>query len=401
MKKQAIAIAIASALVSPSAFAAQDTSGMQFTSASEGFYASLRARLDFSSGDNDANISASSSRVGIRGSNDLGGGLSGFYQWEAGVNIDNGSSLGSVRLGHVGLRGGFGEMVVGSFWTNDYNWTHGSTDVANTNSGYLNYNDERSARGNKAIQYTTPDLNGFQGAIRVQAGGDNDDNDLDSWNLAGVYAIQGFTVAGSYNSVADGVNGDYINSAISAANGITDSDRINFAVDAVGATNGVNATPGVDSGVDGVAANAGNVAPADLDSWTLRLGYAQDNWYVNGWYGEDGASEASVAVANTTAATNGAASFNLLDAERFSIAGGITLDKVHLYALYEQVESGIASTGFTSPLLSGTRADSYGTVGVQYDLGAQSRVWIEYFSRDLESDTSADDVVGIGLRHDF
>ena len=47
MKKQALAIAIASALVAPSAFAAQDTSGMQYTSAAEGFYASIRAQVGF------------------------------------------------------------------------------------------------------------------------------------------------------------------------------------------------------------------------------------------------------------------------------------------------------------------------------------------------------------------
>ena len=386
MKKQAIAIAIASALVSPSAFAAQDTSGMQFTSASEGFYASLRARLDFSSGNHGANVDASSSRFGIRGSNDLGGGLSGFYQWEAGINIDNGNDIGGVRLGHVGLRGGFGEFVVGSFWTSDYSWTHGSTDIANTYSGYLNYSDERPARNSKALQYTTPDLNGFQGAIMVRADNsgansqnaddpvticvngttvtsvtncsgtevvvdgtaasdaDPDANDLDAWNIAGVYAIQGFTVAGSYNSVADGVSGD------------TD---------------------------------------VDLDSWTLRLGYAQDNWYVNGWYGEDGLSEGQF-----TDASSGDVRVDN-DRENFSIAGGITLDKVHLYALYEQASDGSTTTDTAGGTTSTASEDSRGTVGVQYDLGAQSRVWVEYYSRDLDSSPETDDVVSLGLRHDF
>ena len=355
MKKQAIAIAIASALVSPSAFAAQDTSGMQFTSASEGFYASLRARLDFSSGNHGANVDGNSSRVGVRGSNDLGGGLSGFYQWEAGVSIDNGGGV-STRLGHVGLRGGFGEMIVGSFWANDYNWTHGSTDIANNYSGSLSYDGERRGRISRALQYTTPDLNGFQGAIMVRANDDGkdtdadgpaeaDQNDLDAWNIAGIYAIQGFTVAGAYNSQADGVSGD---------------------------------------------------SPADLDSWTLRLGYAQDNWYVNGWYGEDSLSEGQ-----STAADGAVTVPN--DTENFSIAGGITLDKVHLYALYEQQSDGETITSAAGVRTSTAEEDARGTVGVQYDLGAQSRVWIEYASRDLEggSDTEVDDVVGIGLRHDF
>ena len=61
----------------------------------------------------------------------------------------------------------------------------------------------------------------------------------------------------------------------------------------------------------------------DLTSWTIRLGYAQDNWYVNGWYGEDDSSE-----------SDGKA-----DAELFSVAGGVEVDRVNVYALYEAVEN--------------------------------------------------------------
>ena len=113
-------------------------------------------------------------------------------------------------MGLVGLRGAFGEVVAGSFWTNDYFWTHGSTDIANVYSGYLNYSNVREARSERSIQYTTPDLNGFQGAFLVGVGNSDNDadgdngNDLDSWNLSAQYAIQGFTVAGSYNVITDG-----------------------------------------------------------------------------------------------------------------------------------------------------------------------------------------------------
>ncbi|MGI9307284.1 MAG: porin [Gammaproteobacteria bacterium] len=382
MKKQALAIAIASALAAPSAFAAQDTSGMQYTSAAEGFYASLRAHLDFSSGTNDADINAGTSRIGLRGTNDLGGGLAGFYQWEARATFSGSSPLDQVRLGHVGLRGNFGEFVVGRFWSNDYNWTHSSTDVANVYSGYLNYTDQRGGRVGEAIQYTTPDLNGFQGAILVRMGGDNSDdrsdpadpmtneynsvvngaradNDLDNWTLAGTYTVQGFTVAGSYSTEIDGL----------VASNAEDSN---------GATAG------------GMTA----ASTTDLTSWTVRLGYAQDNWYVNGWYGEDALSEgvtysADVVDTSSNADTNrAAANVALADRELISVAGGVALDKVNVYALYETRELGMVE-------------DTYGTVGVQYSLGSNSRVWIEYWSRDLDSDTTAEDLVNLGLRHDF
>ena len=90
---------------------------MQYTSASEGFYASIRAAL-YANGEKEngsANIGGAFSRFGVRGTNDLGGGLEGFYQYEAGIGIDNGRNPNSdghseavtTRLGNVGLRGGF------------------------------------------------------------------------------------------------------------------------------------------------------------------------------------------------------------------------------------------------------------------------------------------------------
>ena len=410
MKKQALAIAIASALVAPSAFAAQDTSGMQYTSAAEGFYASIRAQVDFSNGNNDANINGGSSRVGIRGTNDLGGGLEGFYQWEVEVGIDDGTpdsgndSEIHTRLGHVGLRGAFGEVVAGSFWTNDYFWTHGSTDIANVYSGYLNYSNVREARSERSIQYTTPDLNGFQGAFLVGVGNSDNDadgdngNDLDSWNLSAQYAIQGFTVAGSYNVITDGQVASGSNDPSTCAVSITSPISVPVTLPSVftelgeADCNTLNQTISIPNAGGTIPVSiAGNFEAADdsrayedLTSWTIRLGYAQDNWYVNGWYGEDDSSE-----------SDGKA-----DAELFSVAGGVEVDRVNVYVLYEAMEN--ANGGEVGV------EDSYGTLGVQYTLGSNSRVWIEYWSRDL-GNTAAnpnrneenDDIINIGLRHDF
>ena len=412
MKKQALAIAIASALVAPSAFAAQDTSGMQYTSAAEGFYASIRAQVDFSNGNNDADLNEGSSRIGIRGTNDLGGGLEGFYQWELGVGIDDANEELDQRLGLVGLRGAFGEVVAGSFWTNDYFWTHGSTDIANVYSGYLNYSNVREARSERSIQYTTPDLNGFQGAFLVGIGNSDNGssditvsdadgnagsvsvadpdngNDLDSWNLSAQYAIQGFTVAGSYNVITDGqtVSGEYTPSTcrFNITSPLAPGQEANIPsalthldMAACNAFNQNIAVQGINVNVNGEFTDAmDDRVYEDLTSWTIRLGYAQDNWYVNGWYGEDDRSEV---VGNE-------------DSELFSVAGGVSVDRVNVYALYEAVENAGGSAGVE---------DSYGTLGVQYTLGSNSRVWIEYWSRDLDSDTAAEDVINIGLRHDF
>ena len=334
MNKKLLATAIAGAMIAPSAFAAQDTSGMQYTSAAEGFYASIRARFNSGGTDNaGAEIQNSTSRFGVRGTNDLGGGLSGFYQYEAGVSIDNGGGL-STRLGHVGLRGAFGEVVAGSIWTNGYNMTYGSTDIANVASGNVVYTTLFPGRESNVVQYTTPDFNGFQASALVQM--DNkgtatveDGSDIDHYMLTAKYGTQGFTAGVAYSVVADALT--------------------------------------TSAGTD------------DHTGYALKLGYAQDNWYVNTWYAEDNRD-------------NENSDTPLEDTETFSIAGGISVSKVNLYALYETQDNVDGNNGVE---------DNYGTFGVQYNLGARSRVWVEYANRDLESDAEKDDYVTIGLRHDF
>ena len=57
------------------------------------------------------------SRLGFRGSEDLGGGLAAIFNLESGVNVDSGASANATkyfdRASVVGLRGGFGTLTVG------------------------------------------------------------------------------------------------------------------------------------------------------------------------------------------------------------------------------------------------------------------------------------------------
>ena len=423
MKKQALTLAIAAALSAPSALAAQDTSGMHYTSASEGFYASIRAR--YHSGghkDDGGDIQNSSSRIGVGGTNDLGGGLEGFYQWELGVNIDNGSPAGSVRVGRVGLRGAFGQVQAGSFWATSNDFVTGSTDVANVNSGNLV---NTGYRVSKSLEYTSPNLNGFQGALRVgvsnerssdcsvtvrdaatlgattvpNADGDmgmaspavarlvsctgavaKDDNGVDSWNLAAKYEVQGFTVGALYHRVSDDL------AAVSAVTSVGDDNRYG----------------GADANADTIVSKKKD----DRNEWAVRLGYAQDNWYVNGWYGvsnaqsataynngADNAPSASVAADHTDVANNDTpGKVNDEDVTNLSMAAGVTLDKVGLYAVWEQQKNagGVDGTDKT-----------YSTVGAQYNLGSQSKVWLEYAMQDFDNDKNAENYFTAGLQHNF
>jgi predicted porin len=390
MKKKALALAVAGAFFAPASYAAQDTSGMQYTSAAEGFYASIRAQFSTEKKtDGGAGIGNSSSRFGVRGSNDLGGGLKGFYQYEAGVSSDNNGGL-LTRLAHVGLEGAFGRVWAGSGWVETHNMTYGATDIGNFGGGNLSYTDLRPGRDNDVIQYRTPDISGFQGALgfNMKAGADNDssadgnadkdDNNLEMWTAAAKYSVQGFTGAFAYSVRPDS------RFDVSAS-----SDR-RHNLDGNGMRTGTPSTAVADQ------LHVVN-APSkkdDMTAWSARLGYAQDNWSVNGWYGKNN--------------TGDFASGYYEDATFFSMAGKVSVGKVDLYAVWEKSEA---------PTKRVSRVDETNdyeyerdardnevtntVVGISYQLGSRSKIWMDYVAQDDETKTNEEDFVNIGLRHDF
>ncbi|MGC4240763.1 MAG: porin [Herbaspirillum sp.] len=116
------------------------------------------------------------SRIGFKGVEDLGGGLSAVFQLETGFNNDNGALNGQDpnttnlfrRKSVVGLSGGFGTVLVGR-----------QTDFADTISAYTSVNDFGGVTGavghnlnrlegtrtNNSISYTTANLSGFTGNL--------------------------------------------------------------------------------------------------------------------------------------------------------------------------------------------------------------------------------------------
>ena len=115
LKNKTLALVVASALVMPSALAVEGSDGMHYTSAGEGFYASIRLRFNSGGSDGDnASIGDQSSRLGVQGTSEMSHGLEGFYRYETAFDVNNGSQgFGNTRLAYVGLRGGFGSVRVG------------------------------------------------------------------------------------------------------------------------------------------------------------------------------------------------------------------------------------------------------------------------------------------------
>ena len=360
LKNKLIALAVAGALVAPNALAVEGSDGMHYTSASEGFYASVRLR--FNSGATDtanASIANQSSRLGVQGTGEMSHGLEGFYRYEAAFSTEQGNGF-STRLGYVGIRGGFGSFRVGSDWSDSYNWVTGSTDIANVNSGNFNYNDDYAGRSSNAFHYRTPDFNGLQVAARFDFDGGDDtavgmtlaadagtpvpaeDSELDAWELSAKYSFSGFTVAGTYLN-----RPDYL-TAVDDARMVTGAE--------------------------------------DKTAWAVGASYGQDNWSVATWYGENNASDYGYHHEADAAASEGV---QKQDETVFSVAGNVSVGKSGVYVVHETKEN----------LLS--MDDTSTAFGVEYRLNSKSKTWIEYAARDYDSNPAADDYVTIGLRHDF
>jgi len=112
------------------------------------------------------------SRWGIKGSEDLGGGLSAVFKLEQGFKLDTGAgdTAGQAfsRQAYVGFAGGFGEVAVGKVWS-AYDDVSGASNamfdsaLAPTSGVYLSgdYFD-RPANG---FRYTSPEISGFTAAV--------------------------------------------------------------------------------------------------------------------------------------------------------------------------------------------------------------------------------------------
>jgi predicted porin len=112
----------------------------------------------------------SGSRLGFRGSEDLGGGLSAIFNLESGFNLDTGGLANNnvlfSRQAWVGLNGGFGAVKLGRQNTPIYNVLSSIDPFAVGLAGDIgNVFKKYGSRMSNTVNYSTPELGGFSGAL--------------------------------------------------------------------------------------------------------------------------------------------------------------------------------------------------------------------------------------------
>ena len=176
MNKKIVALAVAAAFAIPAAASAQVTLFGQFkyeVGYIDGFALDEDGNEVYS--DNNFVHSTKGTRIGIHGSEDLGGGLTGIFRFQGGLGgVNRGMQNTDWTMNEenwVGLRGGFGTLLIGR---------HDSAIKKTGGNQFRIFVDTLAepalapaAPGVRAegIHYTTPNIQGFTGFLTLEPNG--------------------------------------------------------------------------------------------------------------------------------------------------------------------------------------------------------------------------------------
>jgi predicted porin len=153
------------------------------------------------------------SRVGVKGSEDLGDGLKAVYKFEFKVKLDNGSGLGD-RNQYLGLAGGFGTVLLGRHDT-PMKMSQGKFDEFGDVAGDIKSVIPGEDRVDNVIAYVSPDMGGLTFIGAAVSGEQGDGSSLgdsealvglmDHFSLAALYSNGPVFVSLAYNSYDLGI----------------------------------------------------------------------------------------------------------------------------------------------------------------------------------------------------
>jgi predicted porin len=184
--KKILSLAIAAALVAPAAAMAE--------AKVYGKAHMLIANTD--DGTDDVwSVDSIDSRVGVKGSEDLGDGLKAVYQFEFKINHDDGDGLGD-RNQYLGLAGGFGTVLLGRHDT-PLKMSQGKFDQFGDVPGDIKGVIPGEDRVDNVIAYVSPDMGGFS-LVGAAVSGEEGDSASGNTQLTGLF--DHISLAGLYSN---------------------------------------------------------------------------------------------------------------------------------------------------------------------------------------------------------
>jgi predicted porin len=164
MNKNLIALAVAGASLAPAAMA-QTANPVTLYGRVFVTLESVEAKGGATPVANRGRVSDQSSYFGIRGTEDLGGGLKAFFQLETGFRPDSNDTTFAARNSAVGLQGGWGSVLMGR-WDSPYKTATTAIDpfgdlTISGITGVLNDGGNFNVRQQNVVQYWSPSWGGF------------------------------------------------------------------------------------------------------------------------------------------------------------------------------------------------------------------------------------------------
>jgi len=268
----------------------------------------------------DLNANARNNRIGVKGSEDLGGGLKAIYQVELQValadkdgyiadgELHNGSNDAvKMRNSFVGLAGDWGTLLVGRHDTPEKIATAKLDLFSDTLADYNSTLGFADVRADNTVAYISPSFAGFQfaGAVIPAGGatpfgygdaGNSPDGLANSWSVAGIYSNGPFFASASYEVLGDQNFDSALNSESYDNDGVLRSNYLgipnyghadNWSYWKIGLGlldwNGFTLT--------GIYENHSNVLGApqdsDMDIWQVQAAYSFGNETIKGMYGQN------------------------------------------------------------------------------------------------------------------
>jgi predicted porin len=284
-------------------------------------------------------VNSHASRFGIKGSEDLGNGLSALFQMEFQINADNGSLLsttGSVennRNTFVALAGSWGVAGVGRVDT-PYKSSTSSLELFGDNIGDYGNIGMHDVRADDAVFYMSPNWNGFSfvAAIVMPSVIDNLSDGVEATSIAGTYTNGPWFASLAYEQVEE------------------------WTAWALGMGTGTS----------------GNVNNRDDEKWRLGLGYTANGWHVGFIYEDREQADGT-------------------DHDIWQLSGSYTMGNNTLKVAYADRDNDVA--GEADP-------DQW-TVGVDHKMSSRTTVYARYSDYDGDAVNADWDALSLGIIHKF
>jgi predicted porin len=350
MKKQLLAAAVAAAIAVPMTAAADVTvyGQLHYSIDSIDYDSNMAGSIPgtgndvLAAGYDGTAVNSHSSRFGIKGSEDLGNGLSAVFQMEFDISGDSQGNVGNTRNTYVALAGNWGVAGIGQVDT-PYKSSTSSLELFGDNVGDANQLGFDDIRATDAVFYMSPNWNGFSFVAAVVLPSSSTDADgIEATSISGTYSNGPFFATLAYEDLS----GEYVDD------------------------------------IYGLGTNV-----ADYDKWRLGLGYTANGLHVGFIYEDRDLNDLSVLIPASKDS-----------GDSWQLSASYTMGNNTLKAAYGEADDMVRNS-----VAAGFQVDDVDqwSIGLDHKLSTRTKVYAVYSDYNTNATNADWDALSVGIVHKF